>query len=179
MSEPSDRSPVRARSGRRPVPGLIFLLVLALAALGVWWNVLRQDAAMEQAEAAACTSAAEAPPSLDPASVTVRVFNATSTAGLANTVADSLQGRGFTVSEIGNDPNPDLEVTGAGELRYGRRGAENASFVRVFLPGIGERPDTRADAVVDVVLGPEFQQLASPEEVAAALAPAAGASTAC
>ncbi len=179
MSESSDRPPVRARSGRRPVPGLIFLLVLALAALGVWLNVLRQDAAMDQAQAAACDSAEEAPPSLDPTTVTLRVFNATTTAGLANTAAESLQARGFTVSEIGNDPNPDLEVTGVGELRYGRRGAENAAFVRVFLPTIGDRPDTRADAIVDVVLGPEFGQLASPEEVAAALAPAASASAAC
>ncbi len=160
------------------MPALIFLLVLALAALGVWWNVLRQDAAMQAAQAAACTSAAQAPPSLDPATVTVRVFNATSTGGLATTVAEALQGRGFTVSEIGNDPNPDLEVTGVGELRYGRRGAENAAFVRVFLPTIGDRPDTRADAIVDVVLGPEFQALASPEDVAVALAPAASASAA-
>ena len=178
MSEPSDRPPVRARSGRRPVPALIFLLVLALAALGVWWNVLRQDAAMDEAAAAACTSAAAAPPSLDATTVTLRVFNATPTAGLATTVAEALQGRGFVVSEIGNDPNPDLEVTGVGELRYGRRGAENAKFVRVFLPDIGDRADTRADAIVDVVLGPEFQALASPEEVAVALAPAASASAA-
>jgi hypothetical protein len=160
------------------VPGLIFLLVLALAALGVWLNVLRQDAAMDQAQAAACDSAEEAPPSLDPTTVTLRVFNATSTAGLATTVAESLQGRGFVVSEIGNDPNPDLEVTGVGELRFGRRGAEPAEFVRVFLPEIGQRPDTRADAIVDVVLGPDFQQLASPEDVSAALAPAASASAA-
>jgi hypothetical protein len=178
LSEPSDRPPVRARSGRRPVPALIFLLVLALAALGVWWNVLRQDAAMEQAQAAACTSAEAAPPSLDPATVTLRVFNATSTAGLATTVASALQGRGFVVSEIGNDPNPDLEVTGVGELRYGPRGRENAEFVRVFLPSIGDRADTRADAIVDVVLGPDFQALAAPEDIAKVLAPAASASAA-
>ena len=179
MSEPSDRPPVRARSGRRPVPALIFLLVLALAALAVWWNVLSKDAAMDQAQAAACDSAEEAPPSLDATTITLRVFNATPTAGLATTVAEALQARGFTVSEIGNDPNPDLEVTGVGELRYGRRGAETAEFVGVFLPGVGQRPDTRADAIVDVVLGPDFQQLAAPEEVSAALAPAASASAAC
>ena len=161
------------------MPALIFLLVLALAALGVWWNVLRQDAAMQQAQAAACTSAAEAPPSLDPTTVTLRVFNATTTAGLANTAAEALQARGFAVAEIGNDPFPDLEVTGVGELRYGRRGAETAEFVRLFLPGVGDRPDTRATAIVDVVLGPEFQQLASAEEIAATLAPAASASAAC
>jgi hypothetical protein len=178
LSEPSDRPPVRARSGRRPVPALIFLLVLALAALGVWWNVLSQDAELDQAKAAACDSAATAPPSLDATTVTLRVFNATPTAGLATTVAEALQARGFVVSEIGNDPNPDLEVTGTGELRFGRRGAETAEFVKVFLPGIGVRQDTRADGIVDVVLGPDFQQLAPAEEVSAALAPAASAAAA-
>jgi hypothetical protein len=179
LSQPRERTPVRARGGRRPLPALIFLLVLALAALGVWWNVLRQDAALDQAQAAACTSAAEAPPSLDPTTVTLRVFNATPTAGLANTVAEALQGRGFTVSEVGNDPSPDLEVTGVGELRYGRPGAETAEFVRVFVAGIGDRPDTRSTGIVDVVVGPDFQQLTTPEEVATALAPAASASAAC
>ena len=38
-----DRALVRARSGRRPLPPLIFLLVLAVAAAGVWCYVLRQD----------------------------------------------------------------------------------------------------------------------------------------
>ncbi len=37
---PTDRPAVRPRSGRRPIPPLIFLLVLALAALvvvvGIW-----------------------------------------------------------------------------------------------------------------------------------------------
>ena len=121
------------------MPALIFLLVLALAALGVWWNVLSQDAELDQAKAAACDSAETAPPSLDAATVTLRVFNATSTAGLATTVAEALQARGFVVSEIGNDPNPDLEVTGVGELRYGQRGAETAEFVKVFMPAIGEQ----------------------------------------
>ena len=43
MTLRTERPPVRPRSGRRPLPPLIFLLVLALAALGVWWNVLRQE----------------------------------------------------------------------------------------------------------------------------------------
>ena len=40
------------------------------------------------------------------------------------------------------------------------------------VPGAGDFLDTRADATVDVVIGPEFTTLATPEEVAAALAPA-------
>src|SRR3954470_19228978 len=95
-----ERPPVRARSGRRPIPPLIFLLVLALAALAVWWNVLRDEEDRAAEQAAACTTAAEAPPPLDPTTLSVRVFNATETGGLAQQVAGDLQGRGFVVDEI-------------------------------------------------------------------------------
>lgn len=178
MSEPRDRPPVRSRSGRRPIPPLVFLLVLALAALGVWWNVLTDAEDAEQAQAAACTTAAAAPPSLDPTTVELRVLNATDTAGLANTVAATLQSRGFVVSEIANDASG-REVTGVGELRHGPRGNDVAAYTALFLPGAGDFVDTRATAVVDVVVGPEFQALASPEQVAATLAPVASAEAAC
>jgi LytR cell envelope-related transcriptional attenuator len=175
----TERPPVRPRSGRRPLPPLIFLLVLALAALGVWWNVLRQEkqeTAAEQEEA--CATVEAAAPSLDPATITLRVFNATDTAGLASTVAAELQGRGFIVEEIANDSSG-RAVTGVGELRHGPRGAEAAEFVRLTMPGAGDYPDTRATEVVDVVIGPEFTALATADEVAAALAPVASAAAAC
>lgn len=180
MTLRTDRPPVRPRSGRRPLPPLIFLLVLAVAAAGVWWNVLRSERQEEAQESAACESAAEtAPPTdLDPASITVRVLNATDTGGLAQTVATALQERGFVIGEVANDPS-DREVTGVGELRHGPRGSDAARFVRVYMPGAGDYPDTRADATVDVVIGPDFATLASAEEVAAALAPAAGAAADC
>jgi LytR cell envelope-related transcriptional attenuator len=170
---------VRSRAGRRPLPAVIFLLLLAVAATGVWWNVMRQDQAMERAQAAACTTASQAPPSLDPTTVTLRVFNATSTAGLATKVAEALQARGFVVSEVGNDPNPDIQVAGVGELRFGPAGAGTAAFVRLYVPGATDRPDTRATSIVDVVIGPDFQQVAPAEEVAATLSPLASAEAAC
>ncbi len=175
---PTDRSAVRPRSGRRPIPPLVFLLVLALAALVVWWNVFDTEGELEAQEAEACASASAAPPSLDPTTVTLRVFNATDTGGLAQEVAASLQERGFVVEEIANDP-AEREVTGVGELRHGPRGNDAARYVRVFIPDSGDYPDTRADATVDVVVGPEFATLASAEEVAAALVPPTGAAADC
>ena len=178
MTQRTERPPVRARSGRRPLPPLIFLLVLALAALGVWWKVMQQHEAQTVAEERACASAEAAPPSLDPTTVQLRVFNATDQAGLAQTVATQLQQRGFTVTEIANDPS-EREVTGVGELRYGVAGREVARFVRLLLPGAGDYGDTRADAKVDLVIGPDFTGLASAEQVAAALLPASSAAAAC
>jgi LytR cell envelope-related transcriptional attenuator len=178
---PTDRPAVRPRSGRRPIPPLIFLLVLALAALAVWWNVLQdeQDRAAEQA--AACTTASAAPPSLDPTTVSVRVLNATDTAGLAQQVAADLQGRGFVVDEIANDPT-DREVTGVGEIRHGPRGNDAAAYLALFLRGAGDHLDTRATGQVDLVIGPDFvfpDSLSTPEDVAAALGAVSSAAAAC
>ena len=178
MTLRTERPPVRPRSGRRPLPPLIFLLVLAVAAGAVWWNVMRQESQRKAAQAAACASVEKAPPSLDPATVSVRVYNATDEAGLAQTVAADLQTRGFAVAEIANDPT-DREVTGPGEVRYGRRGEGAAAFLKVFLPGAEGHLDVRATEVVDLVVGPEFSALATPEEVAAALVPPADAAAAC
>jgi len=174
----TERPPVRARSGRRPLPPLIFLLVLALAAVGVWWKVMQQHDTEVAAQARACATVQAAAPSLDPASVTVRVFNAGDKAGKAQEVAGDLQKRGFTVSEIANDSSG-RKVTGVGELRYGARGREVAAYVKVFLPGAGTYTDTRADAKVDLVIGPQFTGLTPPDKVAAALKPAASAAAAC
>jgi hypothetical protein len=169
---------VRARSGRRPLPPLIFLLVLAVLASGTWWYVLRQENARERTQAAACSSAASAPPSLPASSVTLRVFNATTHKGLAGTVAKQLQGKGFKVTEIANDPTG-RKVGGVGEIRHGQRGDDAAAYVAAYLPGATDYQDTRASATVDVVLGPAFKQLATSDQVAAAVRSGAAANASC
>jgi hypothetical protein len=162
------RPSVRPRSGRRPLPPLIFLLVLAVAAGAVWWTVVRQDRAREADEAAACASAEQAPPALDPGTVSVRVYNATDQPGLAQSVSEELKLRGFTVGEVANDSSERV-VEGVGEVRFGSRGREQARFMEAFLPGVNEHQDTRATAEVDLVLGPEFTALAGADEVTAAI----------
>ncbi len=178
MSTTAERPAVRPRSGRRPLPPLIFLLVLAIAALGVWWKVFGDAAADEERQDAACAAASTAPPQLNPADVRLRVFNATDTAGLAQQVAADLQSRGFVVEDVDNDPT-DREVTGTGEIRHGYEGAGAASYVAVYLPGASDYIDTRATGLVDLVIGPEFTALRTPEEVAALLDPASSAAAEC
>lgn len=180
MTLRTEHPPVRPRSGRRPLPPLIFLLVLALVSLAVWWNVLRTERQEAAEQAAACESVAEAAPptDLEPGDITLRVFNATDTAGLAQTVATALAERGFVIAEVANDPT-EREVTGVGELRYGARGSEAARYMQVYLPGAGDYQDVRADARVDLVVGPEFTTLASAEEVAAALTPPTAVAAEC
>jgi hypothetical protein len=181
VSTTTDRPTVRPRahrSGRRPLPPLIFLLVLAIAALGVWWKVFGDVAAEEDRQDAACAVASTAPPQLDPTTVRLRVFNATDTAGLAQQVGDELRARGFIVEEVANDPTG-REVTGVGEIRHGPRGADAAAYVGVYLPGAGDWPDTRADDRVDYVIGPDFPGVPSAEEIAGVLDPASSAAAEC
>jgi LytR cell envelope-related transcriptional attenuator len=174
---PPSGPPVRPRSGRRPLPPLVFLTVLALAAAGTWVYVLKHSTDQQNAQAAACASAEAAPPSLDPGSVSVRVLNATDTKGLANTVSQDLKDRGFTVTDPDNDRSG-RKVTGVGEIRHGKRGDTAARYVAAYLPGAKDYVDTRATASVDLVIGPDFKQLASAGQVAAAVRRAASASAA-
>lgn len=181
MALRTERPPVRTRSGRRPLAPLIFLLVLALVALGVWWNVFRQDADLQARQDAACAEVEDAPPALDPATVSVRVYNASDQGGLAQSVADDLAARGFTVAEVANDGSG-REVTGVGEVRHGPSGRGTAAFVALYLPGAGSYQDTRATQQVDLVLGPDFvigESLATDDAVTAALAPAEDAAADC
>jgi hypothetical protein len=181
VGERTDRPPVRARSGRRPLPPIIFLLVLAIAALGVWWNVFRADSQHEAAQQAACSTASAAAPSLDPTTVHVRVRNATDTRGLAGDAAKALQALGFVVDQTDNDDSG-RQVKGTGEIRFGPRGADTARFVGLYVPKATLYQDTRATAVVDVVLGPDFDPAASvatAEDAAAALAAGTSAAAAC
>ncbi|MDT0277961.1 LytR C-terminal domain-containing protein [Blastococcus goldschmidtiae] len=177
----TERPTVRARSGRRPLPPLIFLLVLGLVAAGVWWNVFRQDAELQAEQDAACETAEPAPAALDPATVSVRVFNASDQAGIAQAVKENLGARGFTIAEVANDPTG-REVTGVGEVRHGVGGKSTAAFLALYLPGADLYQDVRATQQVDLVLGPDFvigESLATDEAVDAALAEAEEAANAC
>jgi len=168
----ASRPPVRARSGRRPIPPLIFLLVLAVGSLLVWWNVLHKDAGQSGSSASACSSAAKPPPSMDPKTIHLRVLNGTTQPGLAQEVATQLQQRGFVVDEVGND-STGRKVTGVGEVRHGPRGAGTASYVALYVQGATDFKDTRATTQVDVVVGPSYDGVASPQQVSAALSPGA------
>jgi hypothetical protein len=139
----------------------------------VWVYVLQHS----NDRPATCATAQAPPPSLQPGKVTVRVLNATDTKGLANTVAQDLQARGFIVGPPDNDRSG-RKVTGVGEIRHGRPGTTAARYLAVYLPGAKDYVDTRATATVDLVIGPSFKELAGAEKVAAALTPSAQASAA-
>lgn len=100
--------------------------------------------------------------------IKINVYNATDNLGLAESVAEDFAGRGFQVKKKGNDPKR-KGVEGVALLRYGPKGIGSAQVIQAYFLGKAETEGgydpKRADDVVDVVLGEQFQQLATPTEV--------------
>lgn len=103
-----------------------------------------------------------------PATVSVNVYNATDTSGLAARTGITMKGRGFTVGTIANDPLGKT-VNVSAEIRYGPKGAKNAELVQFYVAGSKLVLDERTDASVDLVLGEKFKSVRSADAVQAAL----------
>lgn len=152
---------------------LVVGTLAALAATIVVWAILRDSQATEEdpADARRCAEgevpAATAMP--DPGALTVNVYNDTDQPGLAKRVAGQLKDRGFKIGKVEQDGDQNV-VKGTAEVRYGPKGLGGAHLLGAYLVEADMVPDVeRKDGNVDVVLGLEFRQLASPAEVNDAL----------
>lgn len=100
--------------------------------------------------------------------IKINVYNATDNVGLAEAVAEDFAGREFQVKKKGNDPKKKA-VEGVALLRYGPKAVGSSQVLQAFFLGKAETEGgydpKREDDVVDVVLGDQFQQLATPTEV--------------
>lgn len=140
---------------------LALALLLALAFMRGWFGLGQggegDDAA--QTSPAAVTQA----PTLAPGDVTVHVFNATSREGLAGRAAESLTARGFQVDGVDNaDP-----VEGPGLVRHGPAGAEQAELLAQSVgQGVSTELVEREGDAVDLVLGPDWEDLPAPGDQA-------------
>jgi len=111
-----------------------------------------------------CNAATSNQP-LTPSGVTLNVYNATVRAGLAASVANTLQNQGFKIATIDNDPMGKT-ILGVGEIRHGPSGLEGAILAAQRLPGATMVQDSRMDASVDLVVGQAFRALTVPAKVA-------------
>lgn len=111
-----------------------------------------------------------------PAATQVQVLNATQRRGLAADVAAQLGQRGYAVAGIGNDDSG-VAVPEPAQVRHGPEGVLQAQTVAVNIPGAVLVDDGRPGNQVELALGEGFAALATPEEVAAALAPVAPTSS--
>ena len=104
-----------------------------------------------------------------PSEVKTNVFNATDREGLAGNTSKELEGRGFQIANVANDPLG-KGVTGVAEIRYGTAGASAAQLMAYYIPGALLVKDSRTDATIDTVLGAAFVAVAPQSDVDAALA---------
>ncbi|MER7117048.1 envelope integrity protein Cei [Saccharomonospora azurea] len=173
---------VRPYRKRKPLPALIFIGVLGVAAVTVWVNVISSSG--DIAEAVACEPrpmppadttftplpydalATTAP--LPPSQVEVTVLNANNTRGEASIATEALRQLGFTrVTDPGNDEvyTGDTVAECHGQIRFGAPGERAARTVHLLNPCLELIRDNREDPTVDLAIGTKFNDV-SPSGVA-------------
>lgn len=170
----SETKKPRRPGGRRPVPPLIFLLVLAVLALFVWWKVIRTDEDRTAANNAPCTLTAsdeQVAQLSNMGNIQVHVLNGSSQAGLAASLQTELAGRGFTVLDIGNAPS-DQAVDTAGKIIYPSGKEFEGKVLQAHLTGFEiERSRAITDGTLTVIAGQTYGGIADPSQASAAVTP--------
>jgi hypothetical protein len=159
--------PVRPSAARRPLPALVFLLVLALLTAIVWWRVIHRVSSEASTKPSTSCSPAAVTVVPPPTSVTVHILNATNRTGLAARVRSSLAKAGFVVADIGND---DVPLAGIAEIRYGPLGRAGATLVAYYFPGATLIGSSRTDSQVEISLGAKFRVVSTTATVKQAMA---------
>ena len=100
----------------------------------------------------------------DPAAVTVKVYNGTNTAGLAESVTNEFKNRRFTVQKPAENKT---KYKGVAEIRYGPDAVGKAQLLRAYFLAQSkmEYNAKRKGSVIDIVVGSQFRQLATTTEV--------------
>ena len=100
----------------------------------------------------------------DPAEVTVKVLNGTNTPGLAESVTNEFKNRRFTVQKPAENKT---KFKGVAEIRYGPDAVGRAQLLRAYFLDQSELEYNakRKGAVIDIVIGSKFRQLATTTEV--------------
>jgi len=91
--------------------------------------------------------------------VAVRVFNGTTTPGLAGNTLEDLEGRGFVGLGASNWSRSYDKVA---RIMFGETGVQKAYTLALQFTDAQLILDTRANATVDVVVGAQFKGIVSP-----------------
>lgn len=149
MSEVVDQDDRRYRVRRQRRSAIVIVVVLlGLGGAFYYASTYFRDTAPKPTP---CTTAAPVVP-LEPADVSLNVYNSTSRRGLAAAVAKTATERGFKVKAVGNDP---LKATIAqtAQIRFGSEGAASAELVKSHVPQAVLVDDKRKGDTIDLVVG--------------------------
>ncbi|MBM6404502.1 LytR C-terminal domain-containing protein [Phycicoccus sp. CSK15P-2] len=163
MSEYTTESPRSVAARQRRRRALITIGVVLLGLFFAFWYGLSYYQADEQrrdSRVAAPTCQPFDPDVLLPEDVTVDVFNSTKRNGLAASTAKAIEGRGFAIGKIANDPR-DGKAPAVAEVRHGPAGEAQAKLVMTVMPEGTElvAVDRKGNGVA-VAVGTKFKNLA-------------------
>ncbi|MBB2942374.1 hypothetical protein FB565_002087 [Actinoplanes lutulentus] len=149
------------------VRALVLVGVLAVAAVVFVVVALVRDTQGDLADGSDCPAGAAVADVLlpdDPAEVTVKVLNGTTRAGLAESVSNEFKNRRFTVKDPAKSKS---KFKGVAEIKYGPEAVGRAQLLRAYFLAQSKMTydAKRKGAVIDVVVGDQFQQLATTTEV--------------
>jgi LytR cell envelope-related transcriptional attenuator len=170
----------KVRASRRPIPAMIFLLVLALISTIVWWRVLGRSTAATKATTttstststgAACPKTTKRLSLPKPTAVHVAVHNGTQRNGLASQVSTKLRARGFVISGF----DTGTAYSGVAQIQFGSAALAAASVLAYQFPGAALVPITRTGTALDLTLGAQYKSLATAAVVKAKTAAAKSA----
>ena len=156
-----------ARLRRRILHGAVLVMLVGLivaaivVALGIMNGQIKLPAT-ERSKAAASVCPAATYDYTPPGKVALNVYNSTSRAGLARSVAKEFSARKFAVRAVGNTTS---SFRGVALVVSGAAGQSAAFSVQRNVPGSDYVQDGRTDASVDVILTGDFKGLTRPELV--------------
>lgn len=154
----------RRRRRRWPAITMVVLVVLASGAAASWWFVIREPASGAVAAPRRCPAAKPTPATLlKPGQVNVNVYNSTNRFGLAASVSEKLDARGYKIVKVDNDPLQ-RSISGVAEIRHGEQGIGAARTILAVAPGAELVADARKTTRVDLVLGKRYDALAAKPE---------------
>jgi LytR cell envelope-related transcriptional attenuator len=149
------------------VRALVVVGVLAVAAVVFVVVALVRDSQRGAVAGAGCPAGsvlADVQLPDGPEQVTVRVLNGTSTAGLAERVTEDFKNRRFRTLKPAADKK---RLDGVAEMRYGPAAVGSAHLLLAYFLGDAKMSYSakRKGAVVDIVIGANYKQLATTTEV--------------
>jgi hypothetical protein len=161
---------------RRPLPALVFLLVLSVLTAIVWWRVLhRPDASSSTASpppgSAApltCTPGGKAVRLPAPNTVSVVVLNGANRNQLAAQVTAQLKARGFRTGTPDNAP----VLSGTAEIQFSTANRAGATLLSYYVPGARLVAGSATGSTITLVLGTGYKALAAQATVNQAVAKA-------
>jgi hypothetical protein len=96
------------------------------------------------------------------ASITVNVYNGTTTPGLAKSTGDALSSLGFAIK---TETNAIASYAGTARISFGIKGIAQAYTLAAYVDHAAFQLDTRQDASVDITVGGQFLSLKSSSTV--------------